>query len=94
MCVCGVANDDIHKHTNHTVLPELVYLFHIVMLMVVSVCKQVENSDIHAHKNVLACVSPHLMELFSAEEVCRPFSHKFTLMSLHFRMGTPTSNND
>lgn len=30
---------------------------------------QVENSDIHAHKNVLACASPHLMELFSAEEV-------------------------
>lgn len=27
-----------------------------------------ENTDIHAHKNVLACVSPHLMELFSAEE--------------------------
>lgn len=25
--------------------------------------------DIHAHKNVLACVSPHLMELFSAEQV-------------------------
>lgn len=30
---------------------------------------QVDNADIHAHKNVLACVSPHLMELFSAEEV-------------------------
>ncbi|XP_037051274.1 influenza virus NS1A-binding protein-like isoform X2 [Bradysia coprophila] len=28
----------------------------------------VDNSDIHAHKNVLACVSPHLMELFSSEQ--------------------------
>lgn len=34
---------------------------------------QVDNSDIHAHKNVLACVSPHLMELFSAEEVSAAF---------------------
>lgn len=28
----------------------------------------VGNSDIHAHKNVLACVSPYFMELFSAEQ--------------------------
>jgi influenza virus NS1A-binding protein len=28
----------------------------------------VENTEIHAHRNVLACVSPHLMELFSAEQ--------------------------
>lgn len=28
----------------------------------------VENTEIHAHRNVLACVSPHLMELFSNDE--------------------------
>lgn len=28
----------------------------------------VENTEIHAHRNVLACVSPYLMELFSAEQ--------------------------
>ncbi|GAB0087833.1 influenza virus NS1A-binding protein isoform X1 [Sergentomyia squamirostris] len=28
----------------------------------------VSNADIHAHRNVLACVSPYLMELFSAEQ--------------------------
>uniref|UniRef100_A0A1L8DLL9 BTB domain-containing protein n=1 Tax=Nyssomyia neivai TaxID=330878 RepID=A0A1L8DLL9_9DIPT len=28
----------------------------------------VGNTDIHAHRNVLACVSPYLMELFSAEQ--------------------------
>jgi len=30
---------------------------------------QVENTEIHAHRNVLASVSPYLMELFSAEQV-------------------------
>uniref|UniRef100_A0A1B0C8T9 BTB domain-containing protein n=1 Tax=Lutzomyia longipalpis TaxID=7200 RepID=A0A1B0C8T9_LUTLO len=28
----------------------------------------VGNTDIHAHRNVLACVSPYLMELFSVEQ--------------------------
>lgn len=28
----------------------------------------VGSADIHAHKNVLACVSPHFMELFSSEQ--------------------------
>ncbi|XP_059608606.1 influenza virus NS1A-binding protein-like isoform X2 [Phlebotomus argentipes] len=28
----------------------------------------VGNADIHAHRNVLACVSPYLMELFSADQ--------------------------
>ncbi|XP_035783425.1 influenza virus NS1A-binding protein homolog isoform X1 [Anopheles albimanus] len=27
----------------------------------------VDNTEIHAHRNVLACVSPHLMELFSTD---------------------------
>uniref|UniRef100_A0A8D8F4K6 Influenza virus NS1A-binding protein homolog B n=1 Tax=Culex pipiens TaxID=7175 RepID=A0A8D8F4K6_CULPI len=27
----------------------------------------VGNTEIHAHRNVLACVSPHLMELFSSD---------------------------
>lgn len=27
----------------------------------------VENTEIHAHRNVLACVSPQLMELFSTD---------------------------
>lgn len=31
---------------------------------------QVESTDIHVHRNVMASVSPHLMELFSAEQVC------------------------
>lgn len=30
---------------------------------------QVGNTEIHAHRNVLACVSPHLMELFSSDVV-------------------------
>lgn len=30
---------------------------------------QVENKEIPAHRNVLACVSPYLMDLFSAEQV-------------------------
>ncbi|XP_058062042.1 influenza virus NS1A-binding protein homolog isoform X1 [Anopheles bellator] len=27
----------------------------------------VDNTEIHAHRNVLACISPHLMELFSTD---------------------------
>lgn len=30
---------------------------------------QVGSTEIHAHRNVLACVSPHLMELFSSDVV-------------------------
>lgn len=30
---------------------------------------QVESTDFHVHRNVMASVSPHLMELFSAEQV-------------------------
>lgn len=30
---------------------------------------QVDNKEIPAHRNVLACVSPYLMDLFSAEQV-------------------------
>lgn len=32
---------------------------------------QVDNKEIPAHRNVLACVSPYLMDLFSAEQVNR-----------------------
>jgi hypothetical protein len=43
--------------------------FIIVLINFIFAFFQVENTEIHAHRNVLACVSPYLMELFSAEQV-------------------------
>ena len=42
---------------------------HTRMLLTGEIYLKVENTEIHAHRNVLACVSPYLMELFSAEQV-------------------------
>jgi len=44
---------------------------------------QVENTEIPAHRNVLACVSPYLMDLFSAEQVVIKFLMNFNCIEAY-----------